>query len=194
MEPLCRLIRGRIRLARGDPAGAAEDAKAGLELARVSNALQAYLPLLAFHAHVALVAGDAARAGAEATELVGTVTQVGPQATGSDWSGDLAIVLEALGRGAELLELAAGAPAPTRWLRAGTAMAAGRFEEAAARYAEIGSRPDEAFARLRAAERLLAAGRRSEADVQLERAMSFHSEVRADGYLRQGSGLHAASA
>ena len=166
----------------------------GLELARVSNQPQAYLPLLAFHAHVALVAGDAVRAGAEATELLDAVTRVGPQATGTDWSCDLAVVLEALGRGAELLELAAGVPAPTRWLRAGTAMATGRFEEAADRYAEIGSPPDEAFARLRAAEWLLAAGRRSEADQQLERAMAFYREVGADGYLHQGSGLRAASA
>jgi hypothetical protein len=107
------------------------------------------------------------------------VTEVGPQATGTDWSCDLAVVLEALGRGAELLELAAGVPAPTRWLKAGAAMAAGRLEEAADRYAEIGSPPDEAFARLRAAERLLAASRRSEANQQLERAMAFYREVRA---------------
>ena len=103
-------------------------------------------------------------------------------------------MLGALGRGAELLELAAGVPAPTRWLRAGTAVAAGRFAEAADGYAEIGSRPDEAFARLRAGERLLAAGRRSEADRQLEQALAFYREVGAAGYLRGGSGLRSASA
>ena len=56
-------------------------------------------------------------------------------------------------------------------------MAAGDFELAAARYAELGSVPDEAFARLRAGERLLAAGRRSEGDRQLEQALAFYREV-----------------
>jgi hypothetical protein len=73
-------------------------------------------------------------------------------------------------------------------------MAAGDFELAAARYAELGSVPDEAFARLRAGERLLAAGRRSEGDRQLERALAFYREVEAAGYLRGGSGLRSASA
>jgi hypothetical protein len=73
-------------------------------------------------------------------------------------------------------------------------VAAGRFAEAADGYAEIGSRPDEAFARLRAGERLLAAGRRSEADRQLEQALAFYREVGAAGYLRGGSGLRSASA
>jgi hypothetical protein len=127
-------------------------------------------------------------------ELLDAVAELGVQATGMDWSGHLALVLEALGRGAELLELAAGVPAPTRWLQAGTAMAAGRFEQAADGYAEMGSRPDEAFARLRAGERLLAAGRRSEGDRQLEQALAFYREVEAGGYLRGGSGLRSASA
>ena len=113
---------------------------------------------------------------------------------GLDWAGDLAVVLEALGRGAELLELLAGGPAPTRWFQAAAAMAAGQFAEAGDRYAEIGSLPDEAFARLRAGERLLAAGRRSEGDRQLERALAFYREVGAAGYLRGGSGLRSASA
>jgi tetratricopeptide (TPR) repeat protein len=194
MEPACWLVHGQIRLAGGDLAGALEDATVGLELARVSDQPQAYLPLLGFRARTLLAAGDTGQAGAEATELLELVAELGVQATGIDWSGDLALVLEALGRGAELLELAAGVAAPTRWLRAGTAMAAGRFAEAADAYAEIGSRPDEAFARLRAGERLLAAGHRAEADRQLERALAFYREVGAAGYLRGGSGLRSASA
>jgi hypothetical protein len=194
MEPFCRWVRGRIRLARGDPAGALEDATAGLEQARVSGQPQAHLPLLAFHAHALLAAGDAERAGAEATELLAAVVELGAQGGGVDWSCDLAVVLEALGRGAELVELAAGIPAPTPWLQAGAAMAAGRFEQAADRYAEFGSAADEAFARLRAGERLLAAGRRSEGEAQIYRALAFYRQVRAAGYLSDGSGLRAASA
>jgi class 3 adenylate cyclase/tetratricopeptide (TPR) repeat protein len=194
MEPVCRFVRAQVRLARGDLADALKDATAGLELARETDQPQVCQPLLGFHARALLAAGDAGRAGAEATELLELVAELGVQATGIDWSGDLGLVLGALGRGAELLELAAGVPAPTRWLRAGTAVAAGRFAEAADGYAEIGSRPDEAFARLRAGERLLAAGRRSEADRQLEQALAFYREVGAAGYLRGGSGLRSASA
>ena len=104
------------------------------------------------------------------------------------------MALEVLGRGAALVELAAGIEHPNPWARAATAVAAGELELAADRYAEIGSRPDEAFARLRAAERLLAAGRRSEANLQLERAMAFYREVRAEGFLRRASRLQVASA
>jgi tetratricopeptide (TPR) repeat protein len=194
MEPVCWLVRAQIRLARGDLAAALEHATAGLELARATDQPQVYLPLLGFHARALLAAGDADRADAEATELRDTAAGLAAQATAMDWSGDLGLVLEALGRGAELLELAAGVPAPTRWLQAGTAIAAGRFEQAADGYAEMGSRPDEAFARLRAGERLLAAGHRSEGEEQLERSLAFYREVRAGGYLRGGSGLRSASA
>ena len=193
MEPSCWFIRGRIRLARGDLAGALEDARAGLEPARVSKQPQAYLPLLAFHAYALLAAGGVEQAGAEATELLQAMAELGGQ-DAIDTSCDLAVVLEALGRGAELLEFAAGVAAPTRWLRAATAVAAGEFDLAADIYAEIGSRPDEAFVRLRAAERLLAAGRRSEGEAQLERARAFYREAGAGGYLRDGTGLRAASA
>ena len=73
-------------------------------------------------------------------------------------------------------------------------MASGDFERAAATYARIGSLPDEAYARLRAAEQLVAAGHRVEANQQLERAVAFYRQVRATGYLRAGEELLAASA
>jgi MFS family permease len=68
-------------------------------------------------------------------------------------------VLHALGRGVELRRLAAATRSAGRWLPAAAAVAGGDFQAAADRYAEIGSLPDEAFARLRAAEQLQAAGR-----------------------------------
>ena len=49
----------------------------------------------------------------------------------------------------------------------------------------MGARPDEAFARLRAAEAMAAAGRRPEADVQLERALAFYRSVGATVYVRE---------
>ena len=58
-------------------------------------------------------------------------------------------------------------------------------------FGEIGSLPDEALARLRAAEKLVAAGRHAEADEQLARALAFWRSVRATRYIREGEALLA---
>lgn len=59
---------------------------------------------------------------------------------------------------------------------------------------EIGDRAAEADLRLRAAERLVAAGRRPEADVQLAKALAFYRSVRATRYVRKCEALLAATA
>jgi len=83
---------------------------------------------------------------------------------------------------------------PTPWLRAATAIAVGQFEEAAKLYAGMGSLPDEAFARLRAAEHLFNAGRHTDANAQLQPALAFYRQVHAAGYIREADALVAASA
>jgi hypothetical protein len=110
------------------------------------------------------------------------------------WSGELAIVLHALGRGADLADLVAHITTSTPWLQAATAVAMGEFERAADLYVAIGSLPQEAFARLQAAEQLLADGRGTEANVQLRQALRFYRETRASAYLCQAEVLLAASA
>jgi hypothetical protein len=105
-----------------------------------------------------------------------------------------AVVLTALDRPDELEELARSAIVSTRWLDAAQAYAAGRFEEAAAIHADIGCIPEEAFARLRAAEALVDEGRRAEADAQLEQALTFYRSVGATAYIREAESLFAASA
>jgi hypothetical protein len=122
------------------------------------------------------------------------VAEEGLRLTDPDWSGELAVVLQALGRGAELVELLAPMAAPTPWLRAAAAVAKGDFVQAAELYAEIGSRPDEAFARLRAAQQLVAGEQQIEASKQLQQALAFYREVRASAYLREAEALLAASA
>ena len=59
------------------------------------------------------------------------------------------------------------------------------------RYAEIGSLPDEALARLHAGRRLLARGRRGEAKAELDRALEFHRRVGAERYVQEGEALLA---
>ena len=62
------------------------------------------------------------------------------------------------------------------------------------RLAELGLRVDEAHVRLRAAEELVTAGRRAEADDQLRQALAFFRSVGASRYVREGEALLAASA
>jgi hypothetical protein len=194
MEPGCRLVRGVLRLARGDLPGALTDAARAVQLARQLGELDALLPALSFHARTLLATGRVREASASVDELLAGVAARGVPATVAYWSEQLAIVLQALGRGAELIESAASVAMPTPWLQAATAMAAGEFEQAADRFAEIGSLPDEAYARLRGAEQLLNAGHRADGHGQLEQALGFYRQVRATAYLREAEALVAASA
>jgi hypothetical protein len=194
MEPACRLARGRIRLARGDLPGALEDADKQLVFARMATDPQMLNPALAFRARVALVTGDRDQAGTYASELLAMLVEQAELHGVADWPIDLAVVLMALGGGSDLRELAARKKVLTRWLEAAAAFAGGDFERAADRYAEIGSLPDEAFARLRAAEQLLSTGQRAEGNMQLQRAVAFYRKARATAYLRQAEALLAASA
>jgi hypothetical protein len=50
------------------------------------------------------------------------------------------------------------------------------------------------YARLRGAEALVAAGRRADADEQLQRALAFYRSVGATAYIREAEALFAATA
>jgi hypothetical protein len=194
MEHACRLVRGLIRLAHGDLPGALADATAGVQLATHTTDREALLPALAFHARALLANGQTEEAGAKAEEVLAELAGHGALATNPDWSGQLAIVLHTLGRGTELVELATTLAMPTPWLQAATALAAGEFNQAADRYGEIGSLPDEAYARLRAGEQLLNTGRRPDGKAQLQQALAFYRYVGATAYLREADALIVASA
>jgi hypothetical protein len=190
MDVTCRLVRGYVHLARGDLPAALEEADNLLEVARTTADFQQLNPAPAFCARASLDVGDLGQAGAYATELLATMAQAEQVLMGAGWMPDLAVVLEALGRGDELRGLAADQH-PTPWLAAAAAAAAGELERAADLCAEIGSLPDEAFVRLRAAGQLLDAGRPADAHAQLRRAVAFHRAVGAGAYLRQAEQLLA---
>jgi tetratricopeptide (TPR) repeat protein len=181
MECLCRLWRGRIRLARGQLAGAREDAGRALTLARESGDRLNLDPALAFKARVLLVTDQAAEAGKLLDELLATL---GGGLVKPELGVDLAVDLVALGRPAEALDEAM----PSRWLDAARAFVDGDPGRAAKLYAEIGSRPDEATARLAAARRLLPT-RPAEGRVELERAIAFFREAGATASLEQAKEL-----
>jgi hypothetical protein len=96
---------------------------------------------------------------------------------GPDLGADLGLVLAELGVPAEALDRRGIPPSP--WLAAARALAGGDPLAAAAIYAAIGSRPDEADARLAAARRLAAAGRPEEAEAQAAAARAFYAEAAA---------------
>ncbi len=194
MELACRQLRGLIRLACGDLPGALADATRAVELATQFGEPDTLQGTLAFHAHALIANGQAEQASAQASELLAELAERKAMPTDPHWAGQLAIVLLALGRGAELTRLVATVPDPAPWLEAATAMAAGQFEQAAELYVRIGSRPDEAYARLRAAKQRLATGRQTEGSTQLQRAAAFYREVRASAYLQEAQALLAASA
>jgi class 3 adenylate cyclase/tetratricopeptide (TPR) repeat protein len=193
-EGPARQIRGLIRLGRGDLAGALADAGDAVACARQRGDPQLLLSVLAFQGHALLDGGRADEAAARVDEVLAILAEQGAEAAAPHWTGELAVVLLGLDRAGELVELAGTVRLPTPWLEAAAAMATGEFDRAADRYASIGSRPDEAYARLRAAEQLFAAGHRVGANQQLERAVAFYRAVLATGYLRVGEELLTASA
>jgi hypothetical protein len=71
------------------------------------------------------------------------------------------------------------------WLEAATAFATGDPQRAADLYGQIGSLPDEAFARLQAARHLLGAGRHADGRAQLQGALAFHRDVNASAHVRE---------
>jgi class 3 adenylate cyclase/tetratricopeptide (TPR) repeat protein len=193
MEGAAYVVRGLVRLARGDGAGAVSDTAWVLEHSRAAQDPQVLHPSLAFHSHALLACGRRAEAEPLVDELLGRL-QASRSSTLSYWIVPFAVALTEMNRPAELDTLARNATISTRWLDAARAYAAREFEEAAAIHAEIGSIPEEAFARLRAAGALVEAGRRAEADAQLQHALAFYRSVGAAAYIREAEALFAASA
>jgi hypothetical protein len=194
METPCRWLRGRIRLGRGDLTGAVDDLDRALVRARLAKDPQLMWPVLSFGARVYAFA-DAGRATAIVNEVLSewkALAYAIPMA--SEWLGDLAIALDALGRAEELVEAAAPAKSIFPWLEAAEAFATGDFAGAGDVYGRIGALPDEAYSRLRAARALVEQGRRGEADLQLERSLGFFRKAGATAYVREGEALLAASA
>ena len=186
------LVGASIFRARGDLERAEAESARALEFAREAETAQALLPALASAARTAVDRGDLATAAALLDEL--RSAWAGTQFIPGFWAAEAAFAAAAAGRREPYERLLDGSSARTRWVDAACAYLAEDFAGAADTFALIGSAPDEAFARLRAAESLVLSGRRAEADVQLRPALVFHRAVGARRYVRAGEALLSASA
>jgi tetratricopeptide (TPR) repeat protein len=182
-------FRALILLARGETEDAVAAAASALELVRAVRDPQALLPALGMAAHVYAEAGREDEARAAAREWL---SHIGP---GAQW-GELPLSLAAgrLGLEAEAIAALEELRERTVWGDLALAVLRGELVEAADRLGELEALPWEAEVRLRAAEALVAAGRRAEADEQLQRALAFFHSVGATRSVRRGEALLAASA
>jgi DNA-binding SARP family transcriptional activator len=186
LEGASRIRRGRIRLAQAALQAGLDDAGAALERARESGDRQNLDPALVFGARALLDAGRPDAAAELVDELVPALSG-GPLEP--DLGVDLGVVLVATGRDASALD---GVPVPSRWLDAARAFVAGDASRAADLYAAIGSRPDEAYARLVAARQLVQAGRTDQLRRELDAAVAFYEEVGATAHLEEAGRLQLA--
>jgi tetratricopeptide (TPR) repeat protein len=187
LEWECRLWRGRIRLAGGRLQDATRDAEAALALAAEAGDRQNLDSTRAFLARVLLAGGRREAARAVADQLL---AGLGGGVLGPEVGVDLGVVLVALGGQQARLDAIPLPPSP--WLEAARALVAGEPLRAAGVYAGIGSRPDEAAARLAAARRLAGAGRTGEARAELAAARAFYASVAATGFLAEAAEVERA--
>jgi class 3 adenylate cyclase/tetratricopeptide (TPR) repeat protein len=189
LEVQHRQARARIRQGRGDGRGALDDAERGVEVGRTAGDPQALLPSLAELARLQALEGGIDAAVVSIEEILAQVDQ----RPGMDWAWwivSAAVVLGEAGRGDEVLALG-GEDLPSRWIRAARQWAAGDLAAAADTFLDIGSVPDEAYARLKQAERLTRAGDRTAAQPFLSRALELYRTMGATRFVQEAERLLA---
>ena len=184
------IVRGEIRMARDDPAGAVADVDRALELAdAIGVAAQPLVYVLSAAPHL-LVAADDARAAEVASRFLEDFSRGKPPGFAVINLPMFAFAAVRLGLGEQFVQGLSLQPA-SPWLEMSRAVVAGDLMEAAESLALASARPDEAEARLRAAEKFLAEGRREEADGQLRRALELYRSFGASRHVREAEALLA---
>jgi tetratricopeptide (TPR) repeat protein len=185
LEGVSRQIRGYIELARGHGDATLVDFRRGVEFAREAEGPESLIPTLLRIAWAYLQLGrvsDAQTAFAEVTPLLEKYPYARP------WL--LPEVAVQLGEASTVRKILEGLP-PRPGYRAMVAVLDGADGEASELYAEAGMLLFEAEARLRAAEQLFAAGRKDDADAELDKALSFYRSVGATLFIERGEALLA---
>ncbi|MBA3737106.1 MAG: AAA family ATPase [Actinobacteria bacterium] len=189
LEVQHRQSRARIRQGRGDVDGAIEDAERAVDVGRAAGDPQALLPALAEWARVLFLTGRVDEAESPIDEILRSIDP-DPVMDWAWWIVPAAIVLTDVGRSEDILALG-GADLPTRWIQAARLWASGDQAGAADRLEDIGSAGDEAYARVKEAERLIAAGHRAEAEPFLSRALELYRGMGATAFIQEAELLLA---
>jgi tetratricopeptide (TPR) repeat protein len=177
------IVRGAIRSAHGDVAGALADAEKAVAHARRIGQPQVLHFLLPFAAYVFATSGAPERAELLAREYLDVLKSDQPLQFGVIAIAAFAAAARLLDLDTELFQALAGR-ARSPWIDAARAYASGEYIDAASALARIGTRPEEAETRLRAAEQLATQGRPEEAEEQLQQARAFYESVDATVHLR----------
>ncbi len=190
MEGAARVIRGYIRLARGDHVGGLADLERNLALARDVMDPQRLAPALLQSARGLALVGRMHEARTLAVEGLAFLRK---HLDLGEYVGQIAGFAKQLGIRDEIQEIVAHAP-DNIWQRAAAAGAAGDFIAAADIYAAFGAVAIEADQRFYAAKELIGARQRAEGEEQLEQALSFYRSVGATFYVERGEALLAQAA
>jgi predicted ATPase/class 3 adenylate cyclase len=191
MQPTCRRCRALVRAERGDERGALEDIEAGMVQSRAIRDPQDLVPALAWRAFCLVRLGDDTSALSSLEELESFQIESEQTVIYGPSAVLLAHVAVRLGRDLDLV--GPGTRPPTPWQRAGAAILADDFADAAEQLGALRARTFEARARLEAARAFREAGRSAEAEAQLAQALAFYRGVGATAAVREGEALLAAA-
>jgi class 3 adenylate cyclase/tetratricopeptide (TPR) repeat protein len=188
MEASCRVVRTAILIGRGDLPGAERESESALAAGRRGKDAQTLGPALVAGAAVAFASGRRD----EARRLMAEMLTYDPVAAllneVSTFEDALMLLLE-LGMRQEIIRIVDSLPAAWPWVRIGRAIGQGDLATAADILGKMPYPVAEAVTRLRAAEAMDAAGRREDAQAQLELAVPFFRQAGATGFLRRAEAL-----
>ena len=190
--PYCLILRASIEHARGDDAAASAHTESALEIARNIKDAQVIGPVLEARACVVFAEGRNDEAANLVREALGlrSLAALVPAPTFFAWLIEFAWLVRDLGLGDELAA-ALRKYSEIPWIDDMKAITSEDPLGAVAILADLGSRPGEAFTRLRVAETLAAEGRGVESEAHLGKAVEFYRSVRATRFIRQAEVLMA---
>jgi tetratricopeptide (TPR) repeat protein len=189
-EITMRVTRANIRLGRGDLEAALHDSERALARGREAEIPQSIRPALFTRAYVLHAAGRTAEAEMLVDELLADAA-LPERRLAFGGPPQVPWLFRTLGRVDEWKAVQHhGRTLP--WVAAAQMCIDGDYALAADLYEELRSLPAEAFARHRAAERLVAEGRRAEADEQLARALELYRRMGAPVHIAECESLLAA--
>ena len=189
--PVNLRVRAKTRLVRDDDVtGALADTERAVDHARRNRDPQAIYPNLTFYADLLYRSGRVDEARAIVDEILDH-WDAGEPLVGAPIVDEI-VTLRQLAGPTRTRRLLTTAPTPRT--DAALAVADGDFLRAAEGYARHGSVYEEARARVLGAEQLVAQGRRSEADAELERALEIFRSLGATRDIREAEALLTAIA